>query len=113
MALVASASDEATQEIADERDAVGQRRRRALDADAIRTGEADAAILLHHQYQLARVEWRLPDELQRRALGSRVDLGDAERFCRQTQPVTCDQRLRRLRRRPETVDELFAQQVEL
>src|SRR5436190_17982321 len=113
--VIASASEalnEPAQEIADQRDAFGQRRRRALDAHAIRTGEADAAILLHQQYQLARIEWRLPDELQRRALRAGVDLRDAQRFRRKTQPVTCYQRLCGLRRRPEPVDQLFTQAVE-
>ena len=55
----------------------GKCRRRALDADAIRAGEAHAPVLLHDRDQRCGIERRGLDELKRAALGARVDLGDA------------------------------------
>ena len=67
------------EELTHERDAVRQRRRCALDAYAIGSREADAAVLLHERDQLAGVERRRLHELQRRPVGTRVHLDDAER----------------------------------
>src|SRR5438093_9607464 len=106
-------SDELAEELADQHDPFAKRRRSTLDPDAIGAGKADASVLLHEQDQLARVERRLLDELQRRTLGSRVDLRHAERARGEAQPMTREQRLHRLRCRSEAVDELLAQPFEL
>jgi len=67
------------EEVADERDPLGERRRAPVDANAIGAREANSAVLLHEKDQFARVERRVLDELQGRALRSRIDFRDAER----------------------------------
>ena len=100
-------------EIAYQRDAFGERRGGALDADAIGSGESDAAIPLQEQDQLAGIEWRLLARTAASCDRARVDLDDAERPGGEAQAVALDQRLRRLGRQAEAVDELLVQRVEL
>src|SRR5260221_3152007 len=106
-------SAQSTQEVPHQRDAIGKHRRAALDADAILSMEADAAILLHEQDEVAGVERRMLDELQRRALRPGVDLGDAQRLCGEAQAMAREQRLRGIRCRTEPVDQFLLDRVDL
>ena len=101
------------QKLAHERHAFVERWRGLFDANAIGTGETDAAVALHEQNQLAGVEGRLLHELKRRPFPSGVDFDDAFFLREQTQPMASDQRLHRLGRGSETIDQLFAQQIEI
>src|SRR5205823_3054446 len=101
------------QKVANEGDALLEGRCRLIDANAIRSGKTDAPVALHQQNQFARINRRRLHELQRRALGTCIDLDDALFPGEQTQSVTREQRLHRLGRRTEPVDQLFAHQIEL
>src|SRR4029434_5184444 len=107
------AAAELAEKISNQRDTLGERWGRPLDAHAVLPGEPYAAVALHEQDKSAGVERRLLHELQCRTLWSGVDLANAHRFCHEPQTMAGEKCLRRLGRAPEAVDELFLPSFEL
>jgi len=94
------------QEISHEGYALGECWCGTFDTHAIRSGEADASILLHEKDERTGVERRMLHELDRRALGPCVDLAHAERLGEEPQSMACEQRLRLLKNAVAAVPEV-------
>ena len=101
-------SSQSTEEIPHQRNPIDQRRRAALDANAILPMEADAAISLHQQDQIAGIKRRLLHELECCALRPGVDLGDAQLFRGEAQAMTGQECLRGLGRGAECGSDVLA-----